>query len=135
MDERHAESKSYNSHSLFLIFLLGSEIPKLSVSKFGVLNGDDEVTIVCNVTQTNEGKSPLAGLKRISWFKDDFLVRVRFRWSVPNVPEYTLSSLLVRDGGNYTCVLEVLLRGKTTYKVSDYTVIKCEFEIGNGTQQ
>ena len=134
MDERHAESKSYNSHALFLIFLLGIEYPKVSVSKFGVLNGDDEVTIVCNVTQTNEGRGPLAALKRISWFKDDFRVQ-SVRWPVPNVPEYTLSSLLVRDGGNYTCVLEALLRSKKTYKVSDYIVIKCEFDIGNGTQQ
>lgn len=134
MDERHAESKSYSSHALFLIFLLGSEIPKVSVSKFGVLSGDDEVTIICNVTQTKEGKGSLAALKRISWFKDDFRVQ-SVRWPVPNVPEYTLSSLLVRDGGNYTCVLEVLLRGKKTYKVADYTVIKCEFDIDNGTQQ
>ena len=115
-------------------FFLGSEIPKVSVSKFGVLNGDDEVTIVCNVTQANDGKGPLTELKRISWFKDDFRVQ-SVRCPVPNVPEGTLRPLLVKDGGNYTCVLEVLLRGVKTYKVSDYTVIKCEFDIGNGTQQ
>ena len=115
-------------------YFLESEIPKVSVSKFGVLNGDDEVTIVCNVTQTSDGKSPLAELKRISWFKDDFRVQ-SVRCPVPNVTEDKLSPLLVRDGGNYTCVLEVLLRAKKTCKVSDYTVIKCEFHIGNGTQK
>ena len=106
----------------------------MSVSKFAVLNGDEKVTIVCNVTQTNDGKGGLAELKRISWFKDDFRVQ-NVRCPVPDVTEDTLSPLLVRDGGNYTCVLEVLLRGKKTYKVADYTVIKCEFDIGNGTQQ
>ena len=133
MDERHAESKSYYSHALLLIVFLENEIPKVFVSKFGVLNGDDEVIIFCNVTQTNDGKGPLAALERISWFKDNFRVQ-SVRCPVPNVPEDTLSPLLVKNGGNYTCVLELLLRGATAYKVSDYTVIKCEFDIGNGTQ-
>ena len=35
-----------------------------------------------------------------------------------------LSNIGVRDGGSYTCLLEVKLRNKKKYNVSDTTVIR-----------
>lgn len=39
----------------------------------------------------------------------------------------------VRDGGNYTCLLEVKLRNIKSYNVSDYIVIPGDFDQMAGT--
>ena len=46
---------------------------------------------------------------------------------VPNIPKNNLRPLLVKDGGNYSCVVEVMLRNIKECNVSDYTVVRCEF--------
>lgn len=101
----------------------GSQIPGVSISKFGVLQHNDQVTLLCNVTEAQSSKTPL---KRISWYKDGFRLQT-VCCPVPNIPEDTLGPLLVKDGGNYSCVVEVLLRNIKEYNVSDYTVVRCEF--------
>ena len=75
-----------------------------------------------------DGQGPLAYYKKISWYKDGFRVQ-SVPCPVPHLPEETLEPLLVKfgSGGNYTCVLEVLLRSVKEYNVSDYTLIRGEF--------
>ena len=108
---------------MHLMSISGSEIPVVSVSKFGVLQHNDQVTLLCNVTEAQRSKTTL---KRISWYKDGFRLQT-VCCTVPNIPEDTLGPLLVKDGGNYSCVVEVMLRNIKEYNVSDYTVVRCEF--------
>ena len=112
---------------MYLLSFLGSEIPTVSVSKFSVLHHGNEVTIACNVTA---GQGSRTYYKKISWYKDGFRVQ-SVRCPDQYIPEETLGPLLVRfgSGGNYTCVLEVLLRHVTKYTVSDYTLIRGELYI------
>ena len=107
--------------------LSGGELPKVSVSKPTILQRGADFTIVCNLTKAQYSS---ATLERISWFKDD-----RLKQSVRNPdssnPENSLGPLViryagVRDGGNYTCLLQVLLRNTKQYNVSDTTVIRSE---------
>ena len=109
----------------FVAAYLGSEIPKVVVPDSKVLQHGDEVTLICNLT--DRGDIASTPLKRISWFKDDILLE-SVRNPDPQNSKDTLGPLKikdvgVRDGGNYTCLLEVLLRNIREYNVSDYTVI------------
>ena len=76
-----------------------------------------------------DGQGPPAYYKKISWYKDGVRVQSVRICPVPDLPEETLGPLLVKfgSGGNYTCVLEVLLRNVKEYNVSDYTLIRGEF--------
>ena len=67
-------------------------------------------------------------MKRISWYKDGILLE-SIRNPDPDKPLDTLRPLVlknigVRDGGNYTCVLEVALRNIRMYNVSDSTMVE-----------
>ena len=109
----------------FVAAYLGSEIPKVVVPDSKVLQHGDDVTLICNLT--DRGDIASTPLKRISWFKDDILLE-SVRHPDPQNSKYTLGPLTikgvgVRDGGNYTCLLEVLLRNFREYNVSDNTVI------------
>ena len=104
------------------MLFLGYEIPIVSVTKPGILQHGDNVTLSCNLT----GGSGWSGLKRISWYKNG--VRMQCPHSVrhpdPSNPEDFLEPLVLtnvgaEDGGNYTCLLEALLRGLKQYDVSD----------------
>ena len=110
---------------IFVAAFLGSEIPKVVVPDSKVLQHGDDVTLICNLTERgNQASTPL---KRISWFKENVLLE-SVRNPDPQNSKDTLGPLTikdvgVRDGGNYTCLLEVLLRNIREYTVSDTTVI------------
>ncbi|XP_068703384.1 adhesion G protein-coupled receptor L4-like isoform X3 [Montipora foliosa] len=101
----------------------GNEIPIVLVSlpRFDVLKKGEEIMLTCNVTRVKD----LSWLKleRISWFKDGLRVQT-VRCPLPNVPEDTLQPLVVKDGGNYSCILELLLQGVFLHMVSDFVVIR-----------
>ena len=110
---------------IYVVTFLGNEIPKVVVSDVGVLQHNDDVTLICNLTERgNQASTPL---KRISWLKDGVLLE-----SVRNPNPEDLRDMLgplkikdvgVRDGGKYTCLLEVLLRNFKEYNVTAHTVI------------
>ena len=67
-------------------------------------------------------------MKRISWYKDGILLE-SIRNPDPNQPLDTLRPLVlknigVRDGGNYTCFLNVALRNIRTHDVSGSTMVE-----------
>ena len=109
-----------------LMSYLETEIPRVSVSKpRGVLRYGDEITIVCNVTECDDSTTALT---RQSWYKDGYLIQ-SVRNPNPRRPRDFLDPLDIRYGGNYTCLLEVLLRRVKKHKVSDSTVIRSEFHV------
>ena len=96
--------------------------PKISVLRHG-----ENTTLTCNVT-----RNPVQGtvLKRISWYKDGILLE-SIRNPDPDTPFDSLGPLVLnnngirsRDGGNYTCVLEMALRNIRMYNVSDSTMVE-----------
>ena len=113
----------------FVAAFLGSEIPTVVVPDSKVFEHDDDVTLICNLTE--RGNLASTPLKRISWFKDNVLLE-SVRNPEPQNPRDTLGPLKikgvgVRDGGKYTCLLEVLLRNIREYNVSDNTVIHSKY--------
>ena len=95
------------------------KVPQISVLRHG-----EGTTFSCNLTNKHKGTV----LKRISWYKDGILLE-SIRNPDPDKPLDTLRPLVlknigVRDGGNYTCILEVLLRNIRMYNVSDSTVVE-----------
>ena len=114
---------------IFVAAFLGSEIPKVVVPDSKVLGNGNDVTLICNLTE--RGSRTSTPLKRISWFKDNVLLE-SVRNPDPQNSKDTLGPLTiedvgVRDGGNYTCLLEVLLRNIREYNVSDHTVIHSKY--------
>ena len=101
------------------------EIPKVSVPKASILQHGDDITIVCNLT---EGIGPIALLKRVSWYKDGVLLQtVRnpdLKSPKDSLGPLNLKNIGVTDGGEYVCLLEVLLRSVKEYNVSDITTIR-----------
>ena len=98
----------------------------MAVSKFGLLQPGQDITIICNMTEGRESSS--AALKRISWFKNGMLVE-SVRNPNPDNPLDRLRPLVIRDigardDGVYTCLLEVLLRNIKAHSVSDSSVIE-----------
>ena len=97
----------------------------MTVPQISVLRQGESTTFSCNLTRnTVQGTI----LKRISWYKDGILLE-SIRNPDPNQPLDTLRPLVlknigVRDGGNYTCVLEVALRNIRMYNVSDSTMVE-----------
>ena len=108
---------------------LGSEIPQVVVPDSKVLEHGDDVTLICNLTE--RGSQSSTPLKRISWFKDNVLLEsVRNpdpQNSKDTLGPLTIKGVSVRDGGQYTCLLEVLLRNIREYNVSDNTVIHSKY--------
>jgi len=101
------------------------EIPKINVLKSDILQHGDDITIVCKLTK---GEGPRTQLKSISWYKDGVLLQT-VRNPDPDSPQHFLGPLVfrnvsVRDGGQYTCLLDVLLRNVKEHNVSDTTVIR-----------
>ena len=97
----------------------------MKVPQIIVLRHGESTTFSCNLTR-NPGKGTV--LKRISWYKDGILLE-SIRNPDPNKPLDTLRPLVlknigVRDGGNYTCFLEVALRNIRKYNVSDSTIVE-----------
>ena len=113
----------------YVVAFLGREIPKIVVSDIGVLQHNDDVTLICNLTE--RGNQATTPLKRISWLKDGVVLE-SLRNPNPEDPRDTLGPLKikevgVRDGGKYTCLLEVRLRNIREYNVSDDTVIHSKY--------
>lgn len=101
----------------------------MSIPNFGVLQLGENITIFCNMTEGKQAKR--TRLIRISWYKDGVLQQT-LRNPDPTKPRDTLRALILandrsRDGGNYTCVLEVELRNIKLHIVSDSTIIKSKF--------
>ena len=101
-------------------------MPSLSVSKFNsVLQPRENIVIFCNIT---EGKPAFrTRLWRISWFNDEMLM-VSSGWCPPPEPILTMNVANKRFGigGNYTCLVEVLLRHVKPYNLSGNTMIESE---------
>ena len=99
----------------------------MSVPKPPVLRHGDDFTIDCNFTQ-GQGLTPI---KRASWLKDGVLMQT-VRYPDPKTPRDTLGPLIlrnidVRDGGEYTCLLEVLLRNIKEYNESATSTIHSKY--------
>ena len=99
----------------------------MTVPKIGVLKHGENTTLTCNLTR-NPGKGTV--LKRIYWYKDGILLE-SIRNPDPDTPFDSLGPLVLnnngirsRDGGNYTCFLEVALRNIRMYNVSDSTMVE-----------
>ena len=112
---------TFGIHSLSIV---GEEIPKVSVPKTSVLQHGDDIEIVCNLTG---GKRPFATLKRVSWYKDGVLLRTVRNPELSSQVFLVIKNIAVRDGGEYKCLLEVLLRHVKRYNVSDTTTIRSKF--------
>ena len=81
--------------------------------------------MTCNLTNTGR-----ADLKRISWFKNGMLLQ-GIRCPDPSSPEDFLPPLVIKDastkdGGIYTCVIEVFLRNILKYNVTDIAMVTGE---------
>ena len=111
-----------------MLFLLGNEIPIVTVSTTRALQHGDNFTIVCGVTNLHLSTS----LRTLSWYKDGVLkCHVYFKNSNPGNVSDALGSLVVenavvKDGGNYTCVVHLLLRRFKEHNVSNTSVVQSE---------
>ncbi|XP_078370890.1 immunoglobulin superfamily member 10-like isoform X1 [Oculina patagonica] len=101
-----------------------NEIPKVVVSEVKLLEHDMDASILCNMTERGSQDTRLV---KVSWFKDGVVNRTVL---IPNPPNsnnplgpFVLEDVGVKDGGEYTCLLEVLLQNKRPYNVTDSTVI------------
>lgn len=107
---------------------LEAEIPSVTVSKFSLLQHGENIIIFCNVTRGQLAVRTV--LKRISWFKDG-VRKQTVRYPDLGKPDDTLGPMKLtndrsRDGGNYTCLLEMLLRDIKLHFVSESTLIESE---------
>ena len=105
--------------------MTGSEIPKVVVPKASLLEHNSNITLACNIT--DRGNRFATPLKKIYWMKDGVVLYMYNFTSAVIVPvsfPFVLQELRESDDGNYTCVLEVLLRNVKKYIVTDYTLIK-----------
>ena len=113
---------------MHIIVLSGQEIPVVVLPDDIVFQHDDGITLICNVTERGSLSTPL---KRISWLKDGVLLE-SVRNPDPQISQDTLSPLKLkdaRDGGKYTCLLEVLLRNIKAHNVSDTTMIHSKYNV------
>ncbi|XP_078381460.1 uncharacterized protein LOC144664226 [Oculina patagonica] len=108
-------------HGFSVSVIQRSEIPKIVVPESVVLQHDDNVTITCNIT--DRGNPALTRMKRISWLKNGVVLYSKTDLVVPVFP-LVGENVFESDEGNYTCVLEVLLRNFISHNVSDYTFVK-----------
>ena len=97
-----------------------------------MLQHGDSITIFCNITEASEWSR----LKKISWLKNG-VVQHSLRNPNPDKPVDTLAPLVIknaagRDGGNYSCELELRLRYIKAYNVSDSTMITSEYTMSPG---
>jgi len=107
----------------YIFFILGDQIPSISVTEANMLQHGDNITVFCNITHP----SWRSELKRISWLKNGVVQQ-----SVRNPDPYSPLPLVIknaaaRDGGKYSCVLEVWLRRIRSYNVSDSVMITSEY--------
>ena len=77
---------------LTYFFLLGNEIPSVSMTEVNMLQHGDSITIFCNITFAQDYRT---GLKRISWFKNG-VVQQSVRNPDPDNPEDSLAPLVIK---------------------------------------
>ena len=105
---------------------LGSEIPKIVVPDVVDVEDNDDVTLTCNLTE--RGSQSSTHLKRISWLKDG-VVLSSVQNPDPGDPkdmpsQFKIKYANIKDGGNYTCLLQVLLRQFKEYNVAASTIVR-----------
>ncbi|XP_068694025.1 uncharacterized protein [Montipora foliosa] len=135
--ECHAFAVGYPSpkkHGFSINVIRYEEIPRVHVTKPGVLQHEQNFTMTCNLTNTGR-----ADLKRISWFKNGMLLQ-GIRCPDPSSPEDFLPPLVIKDagtkdGGIYTCVVEVFLRNVLKYNVTDIAMVTDESDKKYGIAQ
>ena len=109
-------------HDIDIVFMLsGNEVPQVETTKVNVLQHGDKVTIKCIVKDTG---SQTTKVKRIAWFKDG-----EMRKENPQEPRHTIDPMVIgsaraEHGGNYTCRLEVTVRGDIDLNISDTTQVQ-----------
>ena len=109
-------------HDIDIVFMLsGNEVPQVETTKVNVLQHGDTVKIKCIVKDTG---SRATKVKRIAWFKDG-----EMRKENPEAPRHTIDPMVIRSaraehGGNYTCRLEVTVRGSIDLNISDTTQVQ-----------
>ena len=125
---------SYLNFTYFIVFyliahkffILGDEITSISVTEANMLQHGDSITVFCNITNPSWRYQ----LKRISWLKNGVVQQsVRYPDRYSPLRPLVIKNAAARDGGNYTCVLEVSLRGIRHYNVSDCVMITSEYTI------
>ena len=104
----------------------------MAISQIGILEHGDNVSIICNLTERGSQKD--TKLVNVSLTKNGVL---NHKVNVSKDPltssillgPVPLNNVGVNDGGTYTCVLDVLLKNKKPYKVTDSTLVrsKCFF--------
>lgn len=112
------DSKNYG---FGITVLERNEVPQVETTKVNVLQHGDTVTIKCIVKDTG---SRATKVKRIAWFKDG-----EMRKENPEAPRHTIDPMVIRSaraehGGNYTCRLEVTVRGTIDLNISDTTQVQ-----------
>ena len=103
------------------MLLSGNEVPQVVTTKVNVLQHGDTVTIKCMVTDTG---SRVTKVNRIAWFKDGEMKKEN-----REEPRYTIDPMVIRNagaehGGNYTCLLEIMVRGRKHMNISDTTQVQ-----------
>ncbi|XP_044181883.1 uncharacterized protein LOC114974977 isoform X2 [Acropora millepora] len=118
------DNTTLRKHGFSVNVIRGREIPTIHVTKPGSLQHGQNYVLRCNVTSRGSGAP---SLKKISWFKNGFLLE-SVRLPDPNSPEDFLKPIMitdadVKDGGVYTCLLEVLVRGAANFNVTDSAMV------------
>ena len=120
------KAESFHSFSWYCISIhTGSAIPQIVVSKAGVLEHNGNITLICNISERGDQVS--TALTSISWLKDGVALSKSTRYPVDldSFP-LVLQELKESDNGNYTCVVQALLRHVLKYNVTDYILIEVE---------
>ena len=99
----------------------------MAISQVGIVEHGNNVSIICNMTE--RGSQQDAELLNVSLIKNGVVIR---RANVSKDPlnstillgPVDLNNVGVNEGGKYTCLLEVLLKNKTPYKVIDHTLVR-----------
>ena len=102
----------------------------MAISQVGIVEHGNSVKLICNMTE--RGSQGDAKLVNVSLIKNGVLI------SRANVSEDPLNSTIllgpvflnnvgVNQGGEYTCLLEVLLKDKILHKVTDSTLVRSKY--------
>ena len=107
---------------------LGKEIPKVVATTVDTLQRGDEARFYCNITDRGSLET---SLDKMSWLKDGKEVQSKQNPNITELNPLVIKNVSLNDGGNYTCVLEMRLRGFKQYSVRDTTLVssKCNYNL------
>ena len=99
----------------------------MAISQVGTVKQGNSVPITCNLTK--RGSRQESKLLNVSLINNGVLIhRANVSVDPPHstilLGPFNLKNVGVDDGGNYTCLLEVLLKDKTPYNVTDSTLLR-----------